>query len=179
MARFNLERLAITVAFIVAGTTILHWAFTAHWKKFVSKEGAFTVLLPGKPETETRSQVINGIPVEMHSFSAWSPTKAEFVVTYADGPVALSAAGAEAMFDAQRQGLTQGDESRLLSDEKSTVNGYPARLFKVITESGSEADEKLYLVKRRLYILLAIHDKGGNENEVKLFFDSFTFEPRD
>jgi hypothetical protein len=127
---------------------------------------------------ENESPVLNGVKMEVHSFSAWSQTNAEFTVSYADGPALPTAAAGERMLDAQRQRLSRGDESKILSAEKLIVNGYSVRQYKAIPEDGLQADEKLYLVRRRLYILLVVHDKGRDEDDVKQFFDSFTFEPR-
>ena len=81
------------------------------------------------------------------------------------------------MLDAQRQILTQGDESRMLSAENLVVNGYSVRQYKAIVEGGLQADEKLYLVRRWLYILVVVHHKGEDEEDVKQFFGSFTFKP--
>jgi len=177
--RLNFEKIAILFAFIIAGTMALRWAMTAHWKEFISKEGAFSVLMPAKPTEETHSFAIGAVKVEGHSFSAESQSNAEFIVTYADAPTAPSPELTEKVLDVQSQALTEGDANRLLSSEKSTVNGYPVRQYKATTEAGSEADEKLLLVKRRLYVLLVVHAKNENENEVKTFFDSFRFRPID
>ena len=175
--RLSVEKLAVIFAFIIAGTMAVRWAITANWKVFVSKEGAFSVLLPTKPTMETQAFAIGGVKVEGHSFSAESRSNAEFIVTYADAPTAPSSEMAERILDAQIHALTEGDTKRLLSSERSTVKGYPVRLYRAITQEGSQADEKLFLVKRRLYLLLVVHAKDENENEIKTFFDSFRFEP--
>ena len=116
--------------------------------------------------------------MEGQSFSAWSRTNSEFTVVYADASVLPATAGAESIFDAQGRVLTQGDERRMLSTESMTVNGYPVRQYKAIAEDGSEADERVYLVKHRLYILLVLHDRKRDEPDGKRFFDSFAFEEK-
>lgn len=119
----------------------------------------------------------NGVKMETHLFSVLSRTGVEFIVSYSDAPILPTAAAGEKILDAQRLALTQGDDSRMLSAEKLTVNGYLGRYYRARTEGGLQADEKLYLVRRRLYILLVVHDRGGDEDDVRRFFDSFTFEP--
>jgi hypothetical protein len=59
------------------------------------------------------------------------------------------------------------------------VNGYSARKYKGISEDGSEADEKPFLVGRRFYILLVVHDRGKASSDVTKFYDSFAFKTED
>ena len=132
--------------------------------------------MPGKPKQEARTFEIGGVKSEGHWFSAWSRTNDLFTVLYADSPQSPTAAQVEKIFDALRQSLTQGDETRLLSAEKMVVNGYPVRQYKAITEGGSETDERAYIVKSRLYLLFVVHDRGRQDGlDVKQFFDSFVF----
>ena len=84
----------------------------------------------------------------------------------------------ESFFDAERRMLTQGDETRMISAEKMVVNGFPVRQYKAVTEGGSEADVRVYVVERRLYVLLVVHDRKREEPDVKKFFDSFAFEQK-
>jgi hypothetical protein len=93
--------------------------------------------------------------------------------------VVPTASAGEKMLDAQRQVLSQGDKNRVLSAEKLSVNGYSVRLYKAIAEDGSQVDEKVYLVRRRLYILLVVHGRGQDEDDVKQFFDSFESDARE
>jgi hypothetical protein len=175
----NIEKAALILAFIVAGTMIVGSAMEPHWEKVTSPDGSFTILMPRKPKVENQSVVGNGMRMETHSFVAWSQTDAEYTFSYADSPILPTARAGEKMLDAQRRSLTQGDDSRMLSAEKLTVEGSSVRLYKAIVEGGSQADEKIYLVRRRLYILLVVHDRGKEDENVKKFFDSFTFRPRE
>jgi hypothetical protein len=175
--RDNIEKAALIVAFIVVATAILREASESRWKKFTSAEGAFSVLMPGKPQAENQLLTLNGMKLEAHAFSVQSQTGAYFAISYVDAPTLPKETAGERMLDAQRQVLTQGDESRMLSAENLIVNGYPVRQYKAIVKGNSQADEKLFLVRRRLYILLVVHDKGEDEDDVNQFFGSFTFKP--
>ena len=177
--RDNVEKAALVAALIVLGAVILDSSAASRWKEFTSTEGAFRVLMPEKPKTENQSIAVNGSKMELHSFSAWNRNNAEFTVTYADAQVPPTAAAGEKILDAQGQSLIQGDERRMLSAEKLIVSGYSVRQYKAIAEDGSEADEKLFLVKRRLYTLLVVHDRGRDGDDVKQFFNSFSFQPRE
>lgn len=177
--RDPIEKAALIVAFIAIATVVVRVASEPQWKEFTSREDGFSVLFPGKPKIEKQSLVVSGIKLEVHSLSAWSRTNAQFTFSYADAPAAPTAEATEGMLDAQRKALVRGDESRILSAEKLTINGFPVRRYKAIVEGGSEADEKLYAVKRRLYILLVVHDRERDRQDVEKFFGSFKFEPKE
>jgi hypothetical protein len=177
----RIKKIALASTLVIAGTAILAKSSESRWRKVASGEGAgaFSVLMPEKPKVETETLTVNGVKMEAHSLSAWSRANGHFSVTYADAQVLPAIATPESILDAQRHALTQGDEKRMLSAESLIVNGYPVRQYKAIAEDGSQTDERVYLVKRRLYILLVVHDRNGDEADVKKFFDSFTFEPRE
>ena len=171
----------IVLALVLMGTEVLlqslRQRYESHWKKFTSTEGNFSVVMPGKPKEETQSFLINGVKMEEHRFSVLFGN-ASFAVSYLDGPVLLTPAAGERMLDAVGQALTQGDGSKTLSAYKLIVNDYPVREYKTMAEDGSQTDIKLYLVRRRLYILIVAQDRV-TYHEVNRFFDSFTSEPRE
>ena len=175
----NIEKAALILAMILVATEVLHLSSEPRWEKFTAQDGSFSVFMPTKPKAENRSVAVNGVKMESYSFSAWSRSGAEFTLSYTDAPMPPSAAAGEKMLDAQLQNLTQGDERRMIAAEKLNVNGYSARKYQGITEDGSEADEKLFIVGRRLYILLVMHDKGKASSDVTKFFDSFAFKTKD
>lgn len=177
MSWHNVEKLALIAAFLVVGFAVLRYASEARWKKFASAEGAFSVLMPGKPHQERLSFQVKGIVIEGQSFSASSRTNALFTVVYANASVLPTPAQVESILRAERQVLTRGDESRIISADSMVVKGYPIRHYRAITEDGSQADERIFIVERRLYILLVLHDRTRDEPDVKKFFDSFFFEP--
>jgi hypothetical protein len=174
----NIEKTALIIAFILVGTVVLRLSSVPRWEKFTAQDESFSVFMPTKPNAENQSVTVNGVKLDLHSFSAWSRAGAEFTLPYADAPMALSAAG-EKMLDAQLQHLSEGDERRTIAAEKLNVNGYSARKYKGITKDGFEIDEKLFLVGRRIYILLVVDAKGTASSDVTKFFDSFAFKTED
>lgn len=59
-----IERTALTLTFIVAGTVLSQQVLESRWKKFTSREGACTILMPGKPKAENETRVIVGMKME-------------------------------------------------------------------------------------------------------------------
>jgi len=149
-----------------------------HWKKITSTEGAFACLMPASPTVDSQTIEVKGIKVQAKVLSAWNRAKSEFIVTYVDSPTTVSEEEAEKMFDRQEQTFTRGDGTRLLFAQKVALKGYSGRHYAAHTENNTDSDEILYLVKRRLYILIVGHDRGVDGEDVKRFFDSFTFEPQ-
>ncbi len=164
------------IALVVAGTYVVRQASGENWKKFTSAEGAFTCMMPTTPKSETQPIKAYGMKMEAHVFTAWDRANSMFTVSYVDGSKVLTEEEGEKMLDRQGQSLTQGDESRMLLAQKLVLKGYAARHYRAKTESNTETDEMVYLVGRRLYTLLVVHDNNGAQDSVKRFFDSFAFE---
>jgi hypothetical protein len=173
----NIKKAALILVIMVAGSAISRSSSVSGWKKLTSTDGGFSVLMPGKPKAENQSLAIDGVKMEVHSCSAWSRSNGEFTVSYVDAPALMTEAAGERMLDDQGRRLTQGDDRRMLSTDSLTVNGYSVRQYRAIVEGGLQADEKVYLVKRRLYILLVVHDRDQDKDDVTKFFGSFTFKP--
>lgn len=175
----NIEKAAVIIAFILVGTAALRLSSEPRWEKFTAQDGSFSVFMPTKPKAENQSVMVNGVKMDSHSFSAWSRSGAEFTLSYADAPMPLNAAAGEKMLDTQLQHLSEGDKRQTIAAEKLNVNGYSARKYKGITEDGFAIDEKLFLVGRRIYILLVVDAKGKSSSDVTKFFDSFVFKAED
>ena len=176
--QFDIEKAAILLAFVVAGTFIVRQASAARWKKISSREGGFACLMPASPKIDSQTIEVNGMKVQGKAFSAWNRANSEFTLAYFDTPGTLSQEETEKWLDRQGQMLTQGDESRMVFAQKLALKGYSGRHYTAHTENNTDADEMVYLVKRRLYFLIVVQDRGGGDQEdVKRFFESFTFEP--
>ena len=176
LKEFNIEKAAIMIALVVAGAYVVRQASAENWKKFTSAEGAFTCMMPTTPKSEIQPMEAHGMKVEAHIFTASDRANSIFTVSYVDGSKLLTVEEGEKMLDRQGQNLTQGDESRMLLAQKLALKGYSGRHYRANTENNTETDEMVYLVGRRLYTLLVVHDNNGAQDMVRRFFDSFAFE---
>lgn len=61
----TIEKAALIFALIVVASAVLK--VNSEWKQVVSKEGAFTVLMPAQPKLEDEPLTVNGVTVESHS----------------------------------------------------------------------------------------------------------------
>jgi hypothetical protein len=173
----KLEKAALIVALIVAASAILDHAIGSKWQNFTSAEGSFSVLMPGRPEKETHSFSVNLVTLEQHSFVVHSRRYGDFTVAYVDNPAISAQATADALLESKGQGLSQ--LGNVISSEKMDIGGFPVRQYKIKAEADLQADERIYLVKHRMYVLLVIHGKDDDESGVTHFFDSFTFQASD
>jgi len=164
------------IALVVAGAYVVRQASGENWKKFTSAEGAFACMMPTTPKSTTQPIEAFGIKLEAHIFTAWDRANSMFTVSYVDGSKMLTEEEGEKMLDRQGQNLTQGDESRMMVAQKLVLKGYSGRHYRAKIENNSEADEMVYLVGRRLYTLLVVHDNNSAQDSVRRFFDSFAFE---
>jgi hypothetical protein len=175
--KMNVEKVAVIIALIIAANFVLRQATTG-WKKITSPEGAFTCLMPATPKVDSQTFETSGIKLQGKVLSARNRANSQFTLSYFDGPTSLSTEEGEKMLDRQGQFLTQGDSSRMVFAEKLVLRGYSGRHYTAHTENNTETDEMVYLVKRRLYLLLVVHDRGGAQEDVKRFFESFVIEPQ-
>lgn len=126
---FNIEKAAILIAFVVAGTFILREASAERWKKITSPEGGFVCFMPTSPKVDSQTIEASGMmKLQGKVFSAWNRAKSEFTLAYFDAPVTLSQEQAEKMLARQEQILTQGDKSRMVFAQKLSLKGYSTRV---------------------------------------------------
>ena len=173
----RVEKAALILALILVGNAVLEHALGSKWKKFTSAEGSFSVLMPGKPENETQSFSVGEVEIEEHSFVVHSRMYGDFTLGYIDNPAISDPSRAEAVFDWQAPVLRHPQD--IISSERMAINGFPVRQYKIRAEADLLADERIYLVGRRMYVLLVVHGKDNDESGVTRFFESFTFQPGD
>lgn len=147
------------------------------WKPFSSKEGGFTVLMPGTP-----SQI--KLPIDSQEgattligFRVIRKNEANYMVGYADVP-----AGVKLNTPAERNkflvevatGFSTSLQGRILNQQTVNLGRYPGREIRVQFPQGVKGRQRLYLVKRRLYQLVVMTGKESSlSKSIQGFMDSF------
>lgn len=151
----------------------------SEWVEFESDEGEFAVLMPRKPKVQRQKvpTAVGQIEVVIYMHDAGSKA---YMVAFSDYPESL---------------IQQKDPERMLSDgvkgamrnirgsknyEKDiTLGGYKGKeiTFTVPSSSklrsGGKGKARMFLVKNRLYQVLALGLKSISEVEFDKFLDSF------
>jgi hypothetical protein len=151
---------------------------TSSLKLFTSKEGNFSVLLPGTPKMEKvpNSDPKLGLP-DQYQFNLDRGNGA-YTVSYQDNPN-LKNASREALeqhLTAARAGIQQGFGGKLLSERRILLDDkYPGLEFVVdIPKASGLFRSRMYLVNGRLHQVIAVGVKEfASSSEADRILDSF------
>lgn len=119
-------------------------------ESFSSKEGRFTLLMPGTPKLETR--VVNTAKGEVTAYMYIVKLDDRvYMVSYSDYPDdAIHELTPEQILDNGRDGMIANVFGELISETIISLDGYPGRQLNIgVGNSGIRA--KIFLVKNRMY----------------------------
>jgi hypothetical protein len=152
-------------------------ATQAEWKEFSSRQGGFSVLMPGTPKEETE---VKELPVvgrgETHLFVLASESGV-YVAAYLDVPGL--ARQTQAFCDSFGKGFlnsigdatAKGAGGRVAHETDITMGNYPGKEILIEVPAGN-ATARAYFIKRRGYQLIAAPTSGSDPANVKKFLDS-------
>lgn len=147
------------------------------WKPFSSKEGGFTVLMPGTP-----SQI--KLPIDSQEgattligFRVIRKNEANYMVGYADVPAGVklnTLAERNKFLTEVATGFSTSLQGRILNQQTVNLGRYPGREIRVQFPQGVKGRQRLYLVNRRLYQLVVMTGKESSlSKSIQGFMDSF------
>jgi hypothetical protein len=164
--------LAIAAAGVVAQTHEAH----EDWIKYDSKEGRYTVMLPGKPDVGTQEGTsADGMKLTQYKAGVYNADVA-YMIGYFDyqPPTTFT-------FDKARDGMISAVRGSLVSERTITLSGFPGREMRINAkdESGIDYDmrARFYDVNQRIYVLQFIALKSTPleiaDPKAARYFDSF------
>jgi hypothetical protein len=164
---------AVVVLLIMIGDSI---ADEPKLEKVTSKEGKFTVEMPGKPKESSKEINTPNGATTMYLFSLDGGAVAH-LVTYSDHPAkVVKDLGTDKCLDNVRDGNVKGIKGKLVDERKITIgkNRYPGREL-IITFGDSKAYRaRIYFVDNRLYqIIYTGTEEGAKEKAVDAYLESF------
>src|SRR5262245_47356704 len=148
------------------------------WETFSSKDGKYSVSLPGKP-TESDKKVESAAGELTIHMALPSPNNdLAYLVTYNDYPdAAIGGADKEAMLDGVRDGNLKSFGGKVASEKKINIgkDKFPGR--EILLEKAGETTvyrARMYLVNNRLYqvVLVGAKDIATNKDTDK-YLESF------
>jgi len=172
-----LKKAPISLLIVIAcGAIAFGFQLPSDWVSFNSPEGHFSVGMPNKPAADVKDVDSAVGKLQLHSFTS-SNAVAYFMVSYGDYPTEAASDRREAVLDGVRDGVVNGLEGVLISETKTTIDGYPGREF--LAKKTVDGDElifawHIYLVGPRLYQVAALAKKPDSTSpEITKFFNSF------
>lgn len=150
-----------------------------NWTEFVSEEGAFKVLLPGKPTKQTITVNTPKGQIVHNSFMAASGGVI-CIINYAELPAVVTAPNEiKAIFDEARNEFVKAMEGKLVSEKNISFEGTQGREFEVETRS-AKAKGRFYLINQRFYQMVIMDASLSGKSpgaEPDKFLDSFKIIP--
>ena len=145
------------------------------WVKYTSKEGRYSVLVPGQPTVDTQEAT----SADGDKFTQYKATVFSGGVVYLIGYFDY-AAGTIFTFDKARDGMIDAVKGTLLSDQSISLGGSPGRELRLSAKDASGVEylmlARFYDIDRRVYVLQFITPKSPEdefERKAKRYFDSF------
>lgn len=146
------------------------------WKLHESKEGRFTVALPGTP-LESRQLVKTGLGTLEVTMLLLELRKenAAFVVSFSDFPEAVFKGGDDATrLDYARTGAVTSAKGKLVSEKRITLGRHAGRELLIENAKKEFIRTRLFAVDKRLYQTIASGPKAFVQSkEATVFLDSF------
>src|SRR5919199_207647 len=131
------------------------------WKPFSSKQGGFSLLMPGTPtqEKKTTKTEFGSFPINI--FSVVREKEAGYSVGYLDFPqnIPLNSSNTNQYLSAIAAGFAQGAGGKLVSQRNITLGNLPGREIRLQFEQGVIGKGRLYLSNKRLYVVMVVTDK--------------------
>jgi hypothetical protein len=148
------------------------------WKDLRPDGQKFSAKMPGEPKLKQQEASTGAGPITVNQYVVEGRSYA-YIVGYTDYPAkAIEGANPEGMLDGGRDGALKNVRGAKLSkEEKIQLDGHPGRELHVDIPGKGKLVARFYLVKNRLYQLLAAGDDVTPEDkDVRRFLESLTLE---
>lgn len=168
----------VFIGAVAGGLALLSRPQPKAWSEFTSAPGGFTVQMPGAPKDQVQSVAQATGDLTVHNFTVEDGNNA-YIVSYVDFPSgAIAQSEADTVLDSTVDGSVSSGKGTLKSKSAITQGGYPGRLAEFTTAANGQVPATsikahYYLVKDRLYQVLAVAPLDRLPAEVDKFLDSF------
>jgi hypothetical protein len=146
----------------------------AEFKEFTSKEGKFTVLMPGAPKEKKQSSTAFGKTFDLYQFSVELGDRA-YVAAYQvdENYTKLKPEMIEKTYDSIRDGAVKGFKGKVLSDQKIKLADKSAREFQVTVPDIGVYRSRVVIIGNRMYQVSVLAPKDvALSKESDKFLDS-------
>jgi hypothetical protein len=157
-----------------AGSSSLSAGKQGAWQTFTSKEGRFTISMPGTPGSSKQGTATAIGNIDLYMFTLGTSNN-QYAIGYADFPENLVAGGStDAMLEGAKTGAATNVGGTILAERKVWINNWPGREVSIGLKDGKTIKARYYLVKNRLYEIMVGFDKGKEvPADTTRYMDSF------
>lgn len=150
-----------------------------NWQTYTSDDGGYRVEVPDSVHADTvPAYNQEGSTEPIHMQIAHIEGNVAYAIAWADNPpiTRISRTSPESTLDMARDGALDRTHTKLITETKLAVQGFPARDFQASTQPGSAfLYSRLIYAGQRLYMLSVIFPSADtlHEQDTVRFFNSF------
>ena len=145
----------------------------ADWVKFSPPGSPFTILLPTQPKEEKKVTDHPSGPYTTMLFTSVGPSRELFLVGWVDYNPKFNF-GVQAELEANRDNFIKSAKATLLSTTPIKLGAHPGIEFKAEITGKADIVSRVYIVRRRPYLIMALTPPGRDSSAVReRFFSSF------
>ena len=161
-------------AFLVACLFAIAGCKKAEFQEFVSADGHFKVLMPGKPKEQVQATGVASMKTYMIE-----EKNGAYMAAFSDMPIPANEPEAtlQQRLDGSRDGCLRNTNAKLKKETKISLNGkYPGRDIEAeLPDSKGLLHARIWLVKQRLYQVMVVGTQSwANSADAAKFLDSLT-----
>lgn len=145
------------------------------WRTYFAPDGSFSVELPGKPEVEaTQAPIEDGRTAPITLVRVKPTSSAAYVFSYVEDDN-IGKKSPDQALESARDGSLRKTQGKLISQKRTTVQGYPALDIQASARGNSTVDSRLILVDNRLYMIMAVSTvpQDRETRTIQRMFESF------
>lgn len=161
----------------IGQSPIIAQAQTPTWQPFASEAGQFTIAMPSAPAESVQPLETPMGEIKNYAFTSKQQNgKVTYSVSYVDLPEAVTSMNAALVLEMVASGLVNNDKVNVLKEQATKLQEHPGRTFKLSTPGDKLTEHHAYLVKNRLYQVVAeypVNQEVALAEDIERFFTSF------
>jgi hypothetical protein len=149
------------------------------WKTYTAKQGKFSILMPGNARVASRPMTLptgDRSTVWIVGGTDQDSSKTGYISGYADLPMSFDpkSNAAQVGVNSEIQDFVTTRDLQVISQSRFALKGFPGQEVRYRTPQGGTGQYRVFLVNRRVYILIAESaQRSISQQKVDRFMQSF------
>jgi hypothetical protein len=166
----------IVVAVLIATAVANYDRLWPHaWQTYTAPDGSFSIEFPGKPSVEAAEAPAEGGGSRPMTIVSVEPTKStDYMCSYVEDDT-IEGRSSDEVLESARDGSLRKTQGTLISQERLTLQGFPALNMQAHARGNSLLEGRIILAGKRLYIIMAVTtvEEDREPKTVQRVLDSF------
>ncbi len=176
-SQISLRQIGLIVFGVLVAMAVANYdkLLPRRWQTYAAPDGSFSVELPGEPVVETAQAPIDGGGTRPLTLVSVKPTKTTaYMCSYVEDQNLEKKSPDEAL-ESARDGSLLKTQGTVISQKRTTVQGYPALDMQARARGNSLLDSRMIVVVKRLYMIMAVATvpEDRDAKTIQRMFESF------